>query len=112
MTSLINTKDQTNHYFYLKHDAIECMSLYKLTEGITIPFFFSFSGTSPNQNFVKNPDVQDMGLSSSSVDGGEGRSQPAAAAASDGRAAWKGAELAALLTAAIVVATLNTNWSL
>ena len=71
-----------------------------------------FSGTSPNQNFVKNPDVQDMGLSSSSVDGGEGRSQPAAAAASDGRAAWKGAELAALLTAAIVVATLNTNWSL
>ena len=111
MTSLINTKDQTNHYFYLKHDAIECMSLYKLTEGITIPFFFSFSGTSPNQNFVKNPDVQDMGLSSSSVDGSE-RPQPAAAAASDGRAAGKGAELAALLTAAAFVATLNTNWSL
>ena len=72
---------------------------------VNLPFLFS--GTSPNQNFVKNPDVQDMGLSSS-VDGE--RSQPAAAAASDG-AATKGAELAALLTAAMV-ATLNTNLSL
>ena len=66
-----------------------------------LPFL---SGTSPNQNFVKNPDVQDMGLSSVDLD--HDRS-PAAAAASDAARLGSRADLAGLLL--VVLAILNTN---
>lgn len=32
---------------------------------MSISFIFYFLGTSPNQNYVKNHDVQDLGLSAS-----------------------------------------------
>ena len=61
------------------------------------------SGTSPNQNFVKNPDVQDMGLSAAVGNGGTG--DGAAAAASRGSTAKADFEaVAALVIVAVIFA--------
>ena len=67
-----------------------------------------FSGTSPNQNFVKNPDVQDMGLSSVVIGGVDNDRSPAAAAASHGARGGE-AELAVLLLALSAIAVFATK---
>ena len=72
-------------------------------------FPLSFSGTSPNQNFVKKPEVQDLGLSSSAAV--DSITSSSAAATADRRTGQRLQQLLlALILLAATASSANMHW--